>query len=234
VYTVREEIVRGVFAAIKRFRATPAGSYVEYGAAVWLAWFIIQTLSRTLRFTQPGYDRVARMRRAGARIVYAFFHGEQFPLVFAHRHTGLVILSSLSPDGELQARILRKFGYDVVRGSTRRGFTSGTLALYDKLVAGHVVAVAVDGPKGPAFRVKPGVVYLAQKTGALVVPVRVLVRRCIELHNWDRYRIPLPFSTAEIRYGDPVAVGPGDSIHRATADLERAMCALAGGRSVVQ
>jgi lysophospholipid acyltransferase (LPLAT)-like uncharacterized protein len=193
-----------------------------------VAWFIIQTLSRTLWISRPGYERVVRMRRGGARILYAFFHGEQFPLVFAHRHTGLVIMSSLSRDGELQARILRKFGYDIVRGSTRRGFTSGTLAMHDKLVTGREVALAVDGPKGPAFRVKPGVVYLAQKTGALVVPVRVVVRRCIELHNWDRYRLPLPFSAAEIRYGEPMAVGPGDSIHRATADLEHAMRELAG------
>jgi lysophospholipid acyltransferase (LPLAT)-like uncharacterized protein len=81
------------------------------------------------------------------------------------------IMSSLSRDGELQAHILAGFGYRIVRGSASRGGARGLIGMKRGMRDGYHAGLAVDGPKGPIHEVKPGVIYLAKKTGAPVIPV---------------------------------------------------------------
>ncbi|MFN3551292.1 MAG: lysophospholipid acyltransferase family protein, partial [Endomicrobiia bacterium] len=169
-----------------------------------IAWFIIQILNRTLKIYQVNFESIKNLSK---NVIYAFFHGEQFVLVYIHRHTKIVIMTSFSEDGELQTKILKKFGYDIVRGSAeKKGAASGTLSIIEKLLKGQNCAFAVDGPHGPAFKVKPGIVFLSQKTKLPIIPVRVFVEKKVQLNNWDRYILPLPFSKVWIVYGKPIYV----------------------------
>ena len=69
-----------------------------------------------------------------------------------------------------------------------------------------LLALTPDGPRGPAERVKPGVVYLASRTGYPVVPVATASRPAWVLGSWDRFRIPRPFARVVVAYGAPIAV----------------------------
>ncbi len=183
-----------------------------------VAWFVIQILNRTLKIYKINFENIKNIKN----VIYAFFHGEQFVLVYIHRHTKILIMTSYSEDGELQTKILKKFGYDIVRGSAeKKGATSGTLSIIEKLLKGQNCAFAVDGPAGPAFKVKPGVVFLSQKTKLPVVPVRVFIERKIQLNNWDRYILPLPFSKVWIIYGKPIYIDEEDNIKSKTLEIER-------------
>ena len=76
-----------------------------------------------------------------------------------------------------------------------------------KLEDGYIAGVAADGPKGPLHQVKPGVIFLAQRTGGLVIPVATKSKRFIAINgSWDKMRVPLPFSQGVVVYGEPILV----------------------------
>lgn len=209
------KVVKKLFSYIRKSKLV---SFLELSIIPYLAWLIIQCISRTVKIYKINFEKIKSLNK---NVIYAFFHGEQFLLIFLHKHENIAIMTSYSHDGELQTRILKKFGYDIVRGSTKkRGATSGTLSMVEKLLKGQDCAFAVDGPHGPGFKVKPGVVFLAQKTGLPIIPVRVFVEKKIQFHNWDKYILPLPFSKAYIIYGEPFYSQDVKSIKTSTTELE--------------
>jgi lysophospholipid acyltransferase (LPLAT)-like uncharacterized protein len=172
-----------------------------------LGWSIISLWSRTLRIRFVNRDIPEGLQRTGTNFIYAFWHGRQFLLFHTHRDSHVVIPASESRDGEIQAGILRRFGFDVVRGSSKRKGDRALLGLVDALRNGKSVALAVDGPRGPIYEVKQGVTYLAGKLSKPIVPVIMGARRAWVLGKiWDQYLLPRPFSQCVVLYGSPITV----------------------------
>ncbi len=73
-----------------------------------------------------------------------------------------------------------------------------TLEMKRLIEQGFDVAITPDGPRGPRYHLNPGVITLAQKTGALIMPIRVHYSRCWRLKTWDAFEIPKPFATVTI------------------------------------
>ncbi|MGE5807583.1 MAG: lysophospholipid acyltransferase family protein, partial [Nitrospirota bacterium] len=128
-----------------------------------IGWVILYLWSRTVRIRKVNLEIPRALNDAGKNFIYAFWHGRQFLLFHSHRNTGIVIPASESRDGEIQAQILKRFGFDVVRGSSNRKGERALLGLVDGLRKGKTIALAVDGPRGPLHEVKQGVTYLAGK-----------------------------------------------------------------------
>lgn len=184
--------------ALKRVRAVVL-SFV--GSAVLSLW------SKTIRVDYVNRQVPEELRAAGKNFIYAFWHGRQFLLFHTHRNLDVVIPASESRDGEVQARILRRFGFDVVRGSSKRKGERALLGLVDALRKGKSIALAVDGPRGPVYEVKQGVTYLAGKLDRPIVPLSVGAKRAWVLEKiWDKYLLPKPFSRCVIIYGEPIIV----------------------------
>ncbi len=172
-----------------------------------IGWLLISIWSRTVRVRFVNKETPDRLAGGGENFIYAFWHGRQFLLFHYHRDTGIVIPASESRDGEIQAGILKRFGFDVVRGSSKRKGDRALLGLVDGLRKGKNIALAVDGPRGPVYEVKQGVTYLAGKLNKVIVPVSVGARRFWILEKvWDKYLLPVPFTEAVIVYGEPVVV----------------------------
>src|SRR5690606_36476314 len=104
--------------------------------------------------------------------LYAHWHGDELVLVGYYSFRRLAVLSSLSKDGTLMAKTLQLLGYEVFRGSSSKGGARGLIGLIRAVKAGSQAALAVDGPKGPIYEVKPGIVDLAARTGMPIVPLR--------------------------------------------------------------
>jgi len=170
-------------------------------------WLIARIVLFTVRLKVDNLENLEKARKHEKPIVYAFWHGRQLGLFKANPEKRLTILASLSRDGEMQARICKKFGLEVVRGSSSRGGLSGLMALGRKLRSGSAIAMAVDGPKGPAFIAKPGVVALARLDGSPIVPITIGFSSKIRLRRaWDKFIIPLPFTKATVSYGEPLVI----------------------------
>lgn len=181
-------------------------------ARLWLASLRVRVV------VDPGLDAAS-----GRPWVLVFWHGSQFPLYAWPRRRRTAALVSLSRDGEILAGAMRVLGLDVVRGSSSRGGAQGLLALIGALGRGTDVAVAVDGPRGPARTVRRGAAAAALAGGAVLVPIAAACERSWLLSSWDRFELPVPFSRVAVALGpplDPDRLGDG-GIERALASSGR-------------
>ncbi len=130
----------------------------------------IRMLGKTLRVRTLHADRVKAFWEAGRPVILAFWHGRQLMLPLGYGGSRLSILISEHRDGELIHRIVRRFGFDTVRGSTTRGGVRALRQLARLGRSGVGLAVTPDGPRGPRCVAQAGVVELAKLTGLPILP----------------------------------------------------------------
>jgi hypothetical protein len=120
-----------------------------------------------------------------------------------------IIMISQSRDGDLGARLAERLGLVPVRGSSSRGGATALASILRALKKNPAVIHIVDGPQGPKGVVKPGLITMAQLSGAVILPIIVSARKAWILGNWDRFLVPKPFSELTIEWGQPLAVPRG-------------------------
>lgn len=174
--------------------------------AVQLVIWGLRLLCVTLRpvYVQQHVER--RVWSGGTPVVLAFWHGRMLYFVHLYHRHHLTVLVSRSRDGEFMSRILQRFGVHVTRGSSSRGGARGLLAIARQVRRGYHAALTPDGPRGPRYAVQPGLVVLAQKTGATILPMTYSARWKKVLRSWDSFLVPFPFSRVVVIYGEPISV----------------------------
>jgi lysophospholipid acyltransferase (LPLAT)-like uncharacterized protein len=165
----------------------------------------IAALGSSLSWRVEGVDNL-QFEGEGRRPIMAFWHGRVLTATYFFRNRGIVVMISENFDGEWIARIIESFGYGTSRGSTSRGGQRALLQLKREMADGRPAGFAVDGPRGPARQVQPGVVWLAKLTGNPVVPFHMEASSYWSLKSWDRTQIPKPFSTVALSVGTPIEV----------------------------
>lgn len=118
-----------------------------------------------------GQEHVDGLYRAGQRVIIAFWHARQLMMPLTYRGTLAHILISQHQDGEIIARIVERFGFKAVRGSSTRGGMEALRELIRLGRAGVDLVVTPDGPRGPAHIAKMGVIQLARASGLPIVPL---------------------------------------------------------------
>lgn len=171
-----------------------------------MAGISIALLRGTLRVERLHFERYLELRARGVPILFSLWHGRMFLPIQAHRRQGIVTMASQSQDGEIIARWLESNGYRVVRGSTTRGGGEALRQMVRQVRSGRHAALTVDGPKGPARVVQPGVLQLARLTGAWILPITSSSVRPKFFRSWDRYLLPKPFSRNVVAYGEPFPI----------------------------
>jgi len=119
-----------------------------------------------------------------------------------HKHKIAVMISEHF-DGEIIARTIDSFGFESIRGSSKKGGARVLIAALKKLKNGYDIAITPDGPRGPRMSVAAGIVRLSQKADAYIVPLSYSASQCWRLRSWDRFVIPKPFSTLHFFVGKP-------------------------------
>ena len=167
-------------------------------------------------------------------VIWAFWH--RCLIVATHRfqNRDIAVLTSRSFDGEIISRIIEKFGYRAVRGSSRRGALSAVLGARRELEAGRAVAFTVDGPLGPLYQAKPGPILLSRLTGVSVVAFHIAVERAWTLGTWDRMIVPKPFSRAFVHFSAPMLIPAGDNEAQMSAWREQLQSTLDRVRAIAE
>ncbi|HEX8671767.1 MAG TPA: lysophospholipid acyltransferase family protein [Longimicrobium sp.] len=166
----------------------------------------LDALMRTTSVRTEGEENFRQFWREKRPVVFTLWHGRLLPCTYHHRHQDVVTLVSHHRDGEYITRLVQKWGYTAVRGSSSRGGLDALRELVRHLRGGRSLAITPDGPRGPREKLKPGPLLAAQLTGAPIIPVASGASRASYFGGWDRFLIPHPFARLQIAYGEPVYV----------------------------
>ncbi|HVI08407.1 MAG TPA: lysophospholipid acyltransferase family protein, partial [Candidatus Binatia bacterium] len=186
---------------------------------------IIWLIGRTLR--------VSVSREEGAQstldqrpLIGSFWHACQIPAAWVFRNMGIRVMSSNSYDGEYMGRIVRKFGFVPVKGSSSRNAVRALLGLRRALEQGWTVAFTLDGPRGPRYKVKPGPIALARSSGVPMTMFHMAVDKAWVLNTWDRLIIPRPFARVLLRFGKLIYIpreATDEDLQRYEGELQSAL-----------
>jgi lysophospholipid acyltransferase (LPLAT)-like uncharacterized protein len=157
-------------------------------------------------------------------VVFAFFHGQQLPMIYAHRDLGLVGMASKSADGELLAQSIGRMGYGVLRGSTSRGGAQAVRQAVRLMREDEASpCLAVDGPRGPRFEPQGGAMAIAALAQRPVVAAVAVVSKAWRLNSWDHFLIPMPFAQVAIRYRVLAVPADAEEVTAATQAMGQLM-----------
>jgi lysophospholipid acyltransferase (LPLAT)-like uncharacterized protein len=172
---------------------------------------ILKTLFLTLRLRIEDRSGVLK-EDAGSPVIVCFWHNRILGITFAFdriypkKRAGVTVLTSPSKDGEILAQLVGAFGMKAVRGSSSRRGSRALLELVKLIRSGRDIAITPDGPRGPRYSLGPGIILLAQTTGARIVPAHASFSRCVRMKTWDGFIIPLPFSKVSVTIGEALAI----------------------------
>jgi lysophospholipid acyltransferase (LPLAT)-like uncharacterized protein len=203
-------------------RGRPLGSpfkvWVNFRLVPFLGAHLVKLARLTMRVKRENMGPVADLMAKDQRIILTFWHRRlvMMPQAYPFKRSnekgerrGVAILSSDSKDGERSAAAWRWFGIHAVRGTAADDGAKALVRMIRAVKDGWDFGITPDGPRGPRQELKPGVLALARKTGAWVVPVCVGYSRAWQLKTWDQMLLPKPFSSVVVRFGAPFQVPPG-------------------------
>lgn len=178
-------------------------NYRLYG---FLLYYILKIVSKTMR------KKIIKSKEieADESYIYAFWHNKliaaSVTLTFVEKKA---VLASPSKDGELISVPLEKLGFTVVRGSSGKDSAKSLINLIRLVKNGYSAGTPLDGPKGPMYEVKHGMLYLAQKLGKKIIPVGAAFSNKWTFEKaWDKFQFPKPFSKLVCILGDPIEIPP--------------------------
>jgi lysophospholipid acyltransferase (LPLAT)-like uncharacterized protein len=198
-----------------------------------------QLVSRTSRYVVRGKEHFEGAWTEGQPVIFAAWHGMTmmglcyfFRFYGDHRYAALVPADRRGNTLSTWFRLLGGAPYSVDHYSTSLSQARGVVHFVRAVKRGANALINPDGPDGPPYVVKPGVVYIAQKTGARLLPGAAFTATKYTMNRWDRYSVPLPFSRIAIVVGEPLpAPRNGDpdviaqtlteAMHQAAADAEQ-------------
>lgn len=190
-----------------------------------LGYWLIRLIGPTLRVCisrEEGAQETLEQRP----LIASFWHSCIIPATYICRDLGVRVMSSNSYDGEYMGRIIHKFGFVAVKGSSSRNAVRALLGLRRALGAGWSVAFTLDGPRGPRHKVKPGPVALGRSSGVPLTMFHAALDKAWVLNSWDRLMIPKPFSRVLLRFGTLIHVADDatdEDVERFTAELQAAL-----------
>jgi hypothetical protein len=144
--------------------------------------------------------------------IFAVYHGRIIGLLHVMTNRKIVsILISQSRDGEIISRALTELGFSTTRGSTKRGAVQGAMQTVKAAKANQYPVVVVDGPRGPIWEIKSGILKMAELTGIPIIPYTCSARTFTTFGGWDKFMGSNWGSPEVFLYGEPIFVPEGST-----------------------
>ena len=192
----------GIRFHLKRFRRRITYSKGFVQLVAFLAYTVIYLYFRTLKIRFYFHPEFLKLDRN--KVFFGFWHGRQFLLIPSFAHWNITLITDISWAGDIQTLILQRFGYKVVRGSSKRKGVQALLHVKREAENGRSAAFALDGPSGPIYKAKPGILFLAQKMHYPIIPVVTNAEKAWRIKNtWCQYLLPKPFSKCYVAMDKP-------------------------------
>jgi len=168
----------------------------------------IRAVGRTWRVRITDEKYIDESQKLAPATIFAFWHGRMLPLAYHYRdrERRVHVLASAHRDGELMGQTIRFLGFGHFRGSSTRGGARALREMVALTEDGQDVGLTVDGPVGPRYEVKPGIIKAARSTGSPIVPVATGSNHHWTFRSWDAFEFPMPFSRVGVWFGPPILV----------------------------
>jgi len=163
-------------------------------------------IGKTVRFEIEGWENFQNIERDGKIPIYTFWHDRLFLGTYFFRKRGIMVMSSQSFDSEYTARVIQRFGYGTIKGSSTRGAVKALTKMIRLMRQGLPMGFTLDGPKGPRYVAKSGACFLAKKTGNPIMPFLLEPKSFWTIKSWDKMHIPKPFTHAKLFIAEPIYV----------------------------
>ena len=189
-----------------------------------LASLVLRALNATLRWEKQGLHVDGKHWGYHEPLIVCFWHSDQLFAPWAYlgfappanavgkereRRKASVLISEHS-DGRIIAEALRFLSIGNIPGSSTRGGVRALVQMKKTILKERVhITITPDGPKGPAQKVKPGIITLSSQTGSPILPFSIAYESCWKAKSWDQMMLPKPFSRARIIGGELMRV-PSD------------------------
>lgn len=163
---------------------------------------------KTCRITVDGLEHL-RATAENERCIIMLWHNRwaimpEILATFAPQFVYCAFISS-SRDGDLLAHLAESYRNGrtlrVPRGARHQAL-GNMIAQLKK--GGEVVVMTPDGPRGPRYEIKPGIVMAAKETSAGVLPMTWSASQFWQLKSWDKLILPKPFSKIHVSVGTPI------------------------------
>jgi lysophospholipid acyltransferase (LPLAT)-like uncharacterized protein len=196
-----------------------------------VAYFFLLVLRATIRIEHRNREAADLLLKKNDGLLLCFWHNRLLSMPFAYdwKRVKVKVLISLHRDGEFIARIIEYFGVGTVRGSQTRGAVQSVRTILSELKSGTTVAITPDGPKGPRYHIKQGVIEMARIAQKPIVPVTYGATRKRVFSSWDRFVLPYPFARIIFLWGDPLYVPrdlDGQGTEALRIEVEKALITL--------
>jgi lysophospholipid acyltransferase (LPLAT)-like uncharacterized protein len=167
---------------------------------------IATALCKSLKITKINDEQIKLLDDENKKYILAFWHGTMLLPWYLHGKPDCAALISKSKDGDLLAKILKHWNYQVVRGSSSSGGDVALGIMIDYAKNNYSITITPDGPRGPAHKFKAGAVVTAKKSKIPLVLAGVAYEKKKVLNNWDNFEVPYFFRRAKVIYSEPIYV----------------------------
>ena len=170
--------------------------------------WLFQLLFKLNKIEVKGEENLINLINSGRPIMVCVWHGRLvFPSWYLRlKTTNVHAIASRHTDAEIMARVLRRWGYGLIRGSTRKGGKAVVQKMADVFKNAGIIAVTNDGPKGPPRIAKAGSTGLALKYNVQIVTITGSATKFWQMKSWDRLMLPKPFGTINLIVSPPLDI----------------------------
>ena len=176
-----------------------------------IVWLIYKSLYFTwrIRFHEPA-ELIKALKEKNIPVIFAHYHGDEIALLQLIGPYRIATMSSKSKDGELMNGLIHLMGGKTSRGSSSRGAAEALRGLVKIMrKEKYNACLAVDGPRGPIYKVKPGIFEISRLVGGQLYFGGVHCDRAIHFPKaWNKTFLPKPFARIDIVWIGPF--GPYD------------------------
>jgi lysophospholipid acyltransferase (LPLAT)-like uncharacterized protein len=186
--------------------------YYIYGYGIGISLFVLFSI---LRLTIRVEISEKQKRKPGNSYIFCHWHGQVplslqcgIPKIFSLLGEGVHVWMQ-HPSWYMKPIhvLIRLMGVArIILGSTGHSGREGADQLVEYLRKGYSTVLLPDGPHGPPFILKRGILHISLQSQVPILPMQFRASRFLESSTWDRKQWPTPFSVIRVQFGNPLQV----------------------------
>ncbi len=159
---------------------------------------ILDLLTRTLRIKVENEESLK-----SSNCVLMFWHGKMLAGWWLGRNKNFYAVVSQSKDGEILSRLLKRWNYKLIRGSSSKDSKEVMKEMVEALKNGFSLAITPDGPRGPREEMKIGGLISAVRAQKPIVLCGIIYEKKKIFKSWDMFELPKFFSKVKVKLSEP-------------------------------